>query len=229
MAKAEGGVIAGSPRLTSLAGRPRPAPVGGEAQPAVPGCEMCAEPIAGEHRHTLDLESRRVLCVCRACAILLDRDAAGGGHYRLIPTRRLRLERFRLEDHTWASLRIPVDLAFFFSDGSQQRVRAFYPSPMGPTESQLTLDTWTDLEEGNPILGEMADDVEALLVDRSGENRRYWIVPIDDCYRLVGVMRIHWKGLAGGKEVWDRIEGFFEDLTRDSRPAVQPAGEPQGG
>lgn len=221
-------MITGSAKLASLAARPVPAP-SPKDEPGPALCEMCSEILPGQHRHTLDLQSRQVLCVCQACSILLDSDAAGGGHFRLIPTRRLQLEEFRLQDHTWESLRIPVDLAFFFTDGAQHKVRAFYPSPMGPTESQLTLDVWTTLLADNPILGEMKPDVEALLVDRSRSGRRYWIVPIDDCYRLVGVMRIHWKGLAGGKQVWDEIDGYFQNLSRHSRPAMQPVADQRGG
>ena len=55
-------------------------------------CEMCGEPMPSEHRHLLELDSREVRCACRACAVLFDHRAAGGGHYRLIPDRRVRLE-----------------------------------------------------------------------------------------------------------------------------------------
>ena len=48
-----------------------------------------------------------------------------------------------------------------------ERVRAFYPGPMGPTESLLGLEAWTALEEANPVLREMAPDTEALLVNRA--------------------------------------------------------------
>jgi hypothetical protein len=40
----------------------------------------------------------------------------------------------------------------------------------------------------------------------------YYIVPIDACYRLVGVIRMHWKGLSGGTEVWTEIGSFFSEL-----------------
>jgi hypothetical protein len=57
-------------------------------------------------------------------------------------------------------------------------------------------------------------DVEALLVNRAQGAHEHWIVPIDDCFRLVGVIRTHWKGLTGGREVWQRIPAFFEELER---------------
>jgi hypothetical protein len=176
-------------------------------------CELCAEPIAPVHRHVVDLHKRSLLCACRGCSLLLDRPGAGGGHYRLVPERRLRLDRFSLDDARWASLRIPVDLAFFFRSGSLGRVAAVYPSSLGATESQLELSAWEELEAENPILRELEDDVEALLVYRVRSRREHYLVPIDDCYALAGVMRTHWKGLAGGAEVWREIDAFFDRLS----------------
>src|SRR5919198_109460 len=150
----------GSPRLRDLAQR-----WGAAGEAAAERCDMCGEPIPAEHRHVLDLTSRELMCSCRACSLLFDRGAAGGGHFRLVPDRRLRLDDFELEDVVWERLRIPVDMAFFFHNSREGRVMAFYPSPMGPTESQLELHAWRDLEEANPVLRTMEPDVEALLVN----------------------------------------------------------------
>jgi hypothetical protein len=185
-------------------------------------CDLCSEPVPAEHRHLADLSSRRLMCVCRACALLFDRDAAGGGHYRLLPERRLRLDGFRLSEALWDRLRIPVGMAFFFREGESGRVTAFYPSPMGATESLLELDAWSEIEAQNPVLADMAPDVEALLVDRSGDEPGHWLVPLDDCYELVGLIRTRWRGLGGGAEVWRGIEEFFARLDRQAKraPAV---------
>jgi hypothetical protein len=65
----------------------------------------------------------------------------------------------------------------------------------------------------------MEPDVEALLVNRArralpnGE-AKHFLVPIDECYKLVGLIRTRWRGLGGGTEVWSAIAGFFEDLER---------------
>jgi hypothetical protein len=182
-------------------------------------CELCSAPIASEHRHVLDLRGRELLCVCRACAILFDRPAAGGGQMRLVGDRRLRLEDFELDDAMWADLRLPVDLAFFFHSSPDERMMAFYPSPMGPTESLLALEAWQQLEAANPVLTTLAPDVEALLVYRVRGARRHWIVPIDDCYALVGLIRTAWRGLTGGSEVWRQIAAALDDLDRRSRTA----------
>lgn len=175
-------------------------------------CDICAEPIGHEHRHLLDLSTRGLLCACRACVILFDSAAAGGGARRLIPTRSRYLVDFAISDAQWESLRVPVNMAFFQASSTAKRVMAFYPSPMGPTESHLTFETWQELEQRNPILRRMEQDVEALLVYRMREARDYFLTPIDECYKLVGLIRSQWRGLSGGREVWAEIERFFSDL-----------------
>ena len=157
------------------------------------------------------------MCACQACKILFDRKEAGEGHYRLVPDRRLLIEDFRLEDSDWAALQIPVEMAFFFHSTRDERVSAFYPSPAGPTESLLRLDAWEDLERANPVLGSLEPDVEALLVNRARGARQHFIVPIEDPYRLVALMRSRWRGLAGGEDVWEAIEGFFAELSERAR------------
>ncbi len=176
-------------------------------------CELCARPIPQAHRHLLDLDSRDLLCVCTACRILFDSAAAGGRHYRLIPERRLRVADADLDDVRWEEFRIPVDVAFFTYSSAAGRVVAMYPGALGAAESALSLESWTDLVRANPVLGTVLPDVEALLVYRAQGARQHFIVPIDDCYRLVGTIRTRWKGFTGGKEVWREIAAFFEDLT----------------
>ena len=175
-----------------------------EPQAALEHCVLCSAPIARDHRHLLDLESRELMCACRACTLLFDRGAAGGGHYRLVPQRRVRLEETELTDEMWEGLRLPVDIAFFLHSSTGGRDMAFYPGPMGATECLLTV----KLE----ILETLEPDVEALLVNRTLGARQHWIVPMDDCFRLVGVIRTHWKGLTGGKDVWQALSAFFAEL-----------------
>jgi hypothetical protein len=190
-----------------------------EREASLERCELCNAPIEPEHRHLLDLTDRELMCVCRACAILFDRRAAGAGHYRLVPDRRLTIGDFELSDLAWEELRLPVDLAFFFHSSKEERVMAFYPSPMGPTESLLRLEAWEELEAQNPVLRTMEPDVEALLVNRAREARRHWLVPIDECYALVGLIRTQWRGLTGGTAVWEEISRFSDGLDRRSKPA----------
>ena len=188
-----------------------------QEQASPESCELCSEPIPTEHRHLLNVSTWEIMCACRPCSILFAKEAASEGKYRLIPDRRLYIEDFEMSDAQWTSLRIPVDMAFFFYSTPVERVAAFYPSPMGPTESLLELSAWEELEKVNPVLGGMERDAEALLINRVRGAREHFLVPIDECYRLVGLIRIHWKGLSGGREVWEEIDRFFETLRRRSR------------
>lgn len=196
-------------RLAQLA-RPRPAPPPRDGE--FDSCELCGAPIAPEHRHLVDLSKAQLLCACRACTLLFDREAAGGDHYRLVPEDRYAVRDFCVEAETWSALGLPVELAFFFESTPAKRVVAFYPSPVGATESLLELDAWAALRAANPILAELRPDVEALLVNRAGGASDHMIVPIDECYGLVGLIRTRWRGIGGGDEVWEEIERFFRGL-----------------
>lgn len=204
-------------RLAQLARSGSAAAAEPEADPAaavaeVEVCDLCGEPVPPVHRHMVDLHTRRIMCACQACKILFESDAAGGGHLRLVPDRRRELADFMLDDAAWAALQIPVDMAFFFFASPAERVIALYPGPAGPIESQLRLEAWAELEEANPVLRELTPDVEALLISRARGMQEHWLVPIDDCYRLTGIIRTHWEGLSGGDEVQLHIEGFFDQL-----------------
>jgi hypothetical protein len=114
-------------------------------------------------------------------------------------------------------------------------VLAFYPGPMGATESLLELAAWQELEDANPVLRTLEPDVEALLVNRARGARQHFVVPIEDCYDLAGLIRTRWRGLTGGREVWQAIEAFFERLgqrakttSRDGQ-ASPPAAVATGG
>jgi hypothetical protein len=186
-------------------------------------CDLCAAFIGEQHRHLVDLEQREMRCVCRACSVLFDRRSAGGEHYRLVPDRLRRLTDFDLPAAIWQAFQIPVELAFLFYNSSAERVVAFYPGPMGATESLLEIERWAELTQRNPVLQKIEPDVEALLINRTGTPWQYWIVPVDVCYELVGVMRAHWKGLGGGQEVWEKIAEFFEHLSERAERETQYA------
>ncbi len=182
-------------------------------------CELCAAELAAEHRHLVEPSSRKLLCTCDACSILFSGD--DGLKYRRVPRRILQLQNFRLTDAQWDALMIPINMAFFFYSSPQQRVVALYPSPAGPTESLLPLDAWQEIVKENPILSRMVTDVEALLVSRVDRMRgrssaEYYLAPIDECYKLVGLIRARWRGLSGGTEVWEEIAGFFDSLKQRS-------------
>ena len=187
-------------------------------------CELCSEVIPTNHRHLLELSRRTLLCACRACALLFGEDGAGGGKYRLVPCRYLELLNFHMTDRQWDELSIPVHMAFFFYNTEASRVVAFYPSPAGATESLLDFEGWEELVRDNPLLYDLAPDVEALLIHRVKHAREQYIVPIDACYKLVGLIRVSWKGLSGGTEAQDAIAEFFRDVRAKSQPVESEVG-----
>ncbi len=189
-------------------------------QPVLERCELCNLVLPPTHRHLLEMQARQVACACDPCALLFENEAAG--KFRLIPREGYGLPDFHMTEPEWESLALPIDLAFFFHSTAQGKMVAMYPSPAGPTESLLTLSAWETLVRQNPALGRMQPDVEALLVNRASGAREYFIAPIDKCYELVGTIRMHWRGLSGGDEVWKAIAEFFTKLGRESR--TLPAG-----
>ena len=52
-----------------------------------------------------------------------------------------------------------------------------------------------------------------------GEPPRHAIAPIDECYRLVGMIKASWEGISGGVGPEDAIERFFDELqVRSASP-----------
>jgi Family of unknown function (DUF5947) len=176
-------------------------------------CELCAAKVGPVHQHLLDLDGGRMLCSCDPCAILFVDESRQ--RYRRVPRDVDRID-FSMDDAEWDGLQIPIRLAFFVYVSQAQRMVAYYPSPAGAMESSLNLEDWDAIAARNPILRKVAPDVEALLVSRLSEQPRYYRAPIDQCYRLVGTIRLHWHGFSGGDEVWKAIDQFFRQLDEAS-------------
>lgn len=163
-------------------------------------CELCGAPIPNAHSHVVDVEQHRLLCACRPCYLLFTASGAAGGKLRSVS------ERYRKLPHIDVSTEeIPVGLAFFIRDSRTNRVKGFYPSPAGATESEISIDA-PDLEP----------DTEALLVNK----HEAWIVPVDACYELIGRIRQTWRGFDGGSEAWREINSFFARLKENEQPVV---------
>jgi hypothetical protein len=117
-----------------------------------------------------------------------------------------------MPEHVWAAFSIPVGLAFFLRSSGVGRMAALYPSPAGATECELELTDWDALAALNPELETLQTDVEALIVDRMSESPNYVIVPIDQCYKLVGMIKTRWQGISGGDAIERALEAFFGEL-----------------
>jgi len=184
-------------------------------------CDLCSVELATDHPHLVEPATRRLVCACQACAILFS--GAADTNYRRVPTRVQHLPNFQLSDAQWDGLMIPINMAFFFQSSVTEKVIVLYPSPSGATESLLDFESWQQIVESNPVLQRMEPDTEALLINRVGKASDHFIVPIDQCYRLVGLIRMKWKGLSGGTEVWEAINAFFAEMKERSVPLKEVA------
>ncbi|MFV8316500.1 DUF5947 family protein [Mycobacterium sp. 23] len=180
-------------------------------------CEMCAESIADEHQHVVNVAGRQLMCVCRGCYLLFT-DPHAELRYRAVPDRYLAFPDFALDRRAWEAMQIPVGVAFFFTNSALGRTVAFYPGPAGACESELDLDMWNAVRAADRRVDLLADDVEALLVrvPETGVPQTF-LVPIDACYEFVGRLRMLWRGFDGGQEARDFIDGFFARIAARAR------------
>jgi hypothetical protein len=183
-------------------------------------CEMCREVLDERHGHVVEIEKRSIVCACRACYLLFISDGAAGGKYRSVPERVRHDPARPLDDADWNELQIPVAMAFFFVNSVLGRVVAGYPSPGGVTECELDLAAWDRLVATYPLLGAMTPDVEAIFVNRAGAEagaegvNEVFLIPIDECYALVGELRVRWQGFDGGAEAHAALAAFLAGLRR---------------
>jgi Family of unknown function (DUF5947) len=184
---------------------------------ALKRCELCGAGLAVEHRHLLEMSNSQVVCACDGCALRFQ--AVLDGRFRLIPRSIRALPELIWTDVEWETLALPINLAFFFQSTLEKRSKAMYPSPAGATESLLPLTAWDSLVMHNLVLASMEPDVEALLVNRVATKREYYLAPIDVCFELVGLIRVHWRGFSGGETVWEEIDKFFSRLQTKAQPA----------
>lgn len=195
-------------------------------------CEMCREVLSERHGHVVDLEKRAISCTCRACFLLFTHEGAAGGRYRAVPEHVYHDPGRPLTDADWNELQIPVGMAFFFHNSALDRVVAGYPGPGGATECELDLAAWDRLAAAYPLLGTLAPDVEAIFVNRTSDGSagpggpplhyEVFLIPIDECYSLVGELRMKWQGFDGGAEARAALATFLAGLRR--RAVLMDAG-----
>jgi Family of unknown function (DUF5947) len=202
-------------RMRSIARTGAPSQTGGAPGSAQERCDLCHTTVPEDHRHMLHLVERRIVCTCEACWALY----SGNAEYRPTGSRTLFLDDFQCDAELWGTFQIPIGLAFFMRSTVTGGVVAFYPSPAGATESELSLDAWEALVARNPTLEGLDSDAEALVVNRISVPAQYAILPIDACYALVGLVKSRWEGISGGGAIEQAVPEFFAALR-----ARAPAG-----
>ncbi|MGW1162340.1 DUF5947 family protein [Streptomyces sp. NPDC002519] len=178
-----------------------------DRRPDAEFCDLCGAEVVSGHRHLFDTTGETVLCACRPCSLLFVEEGTSEGRYRLVPQRRVRLPPVDTQ-----GLGVPVGLAFFVRH-TDDTVTAHLPSPAGATRWEADRAAWRDVVSGCPQLATLQADVEALLVNTAHSARHHWIAPVDDCFRMVAIVRREWRGLSGGSRVWPAVEQFFAELT----------------
>jgi hypothetical protein len=182
---------------------------------------MCGTHVVAGHGHVVDIQSRSLMCACRACYLLFTRPASAGGKYRAVPDRYLHDADHPITAAEWESLGIPVGSAFFLRSGAatstEAATAAFYPSPAGATECLLDLTAWTRLCGDHPLLAAAEPEVEAILIRGTDHGVECFLVPIDACYHLVGTVRRYWKGFDGGAEARQHVDGYFDAIRSQAR------------
>jgi hypothetical protein len=191
---------------------PRERPALSITQHAGAQCELCPSSVGENHRHLLHLDERRIVCVCETCWSL----RSGDPEFRPPGARTVWLDGFTMPDHVWASFQIPIGLAFMLRSTVSGGIVALYPSPAGATESELDLAAWDDLCAANPALERLEPDAEARIVNRLASPAQYAIAPVDEAYRLVGVVKARWSGISGGAELEQAVAEFFAGLREEA-------------
>lgn len=182
--------------------------------PSIERCDLCAAALAEQHQHLIEPRNRRLLCACDACSILFT--SGGETNLKRVPRDAWCLDAFVLSDQAWNSLGIPIGLVFIYKSSVSAGILAVYPSPGGPTETGLDADAWDEIVHDNPQFWDLDTDVEALLINRMNGAREYFRAPIDECYKLTGIVRKYWRGFSGGEEGWQQITQFFVELKARS-------------
>ncbi|MBV1853008.1 DUF5947 family protein [Catellatospora tritici] len=183
-------------------------------------CELCGAPLPARHDHLVDRHSRSLPCACRPCWLLFPAAVPAPDRvprYAAIPASVTALPGFPLTERDWAALDLPVRLAFVYRDSALHHPVALYPSPAGAAESPLPPDAWAELLARHPATAGMTEDVVALLLHRGDRGPECFVVPIDSCYRLVGLVRTHWRGFDGGEQARAAIGGFLDEVRAGAR------------
>src|SRR5262249_12126218 len=82
-------------------------------EPVLERCELCGGALPERHRHVIELADRALRCACGACAVLFRDPGAGGGRYRTVPDRVVRIE----SGLDLSALGVPVELAWLIRRG----------------------------------------------------------------------------------------------------------------
>ena len=140
--------------------------------------------------------------------------------YRLIPTRHLALLDFQVTGELWTGPGQSRKIVYLLRSSEARCVLAVYLDPAGIQESVLDLESWKMLLTRNPLLDSLEPDVEVLLINRMEQAPACFIVPIDTCSRLTGLLTARLRGMESSRKLWRAIDAFFADMQATASPTI---------
>ena len=218
-ARRQADVVAGLRRLPAARGAERRRRQRRPPARSRSAATCAASELDPDHRHLLHLAERRILCACESCVALRGGDpelrpdrapGPSGSTTSSSPTSSGRRSRSRSGSPS-SSTRAP-------RAGSSRSTRA---RPGRPSPSSTSRPGTSSAPATRCSMG-LEPDAEALIVNRIAEPPEHAIAPIDECYRLVGLIKASWDGISGGAGPERAIEAFFGEL-RERRGGVSDA------
>ena len=203
-------------------------------RPAATGerCEMCSAPVADEHQHVVDVQSRSADVHLPALLPAVHRPAGRRCATARSPTATCPSPASGSTRRTGTTCRSPSGWrscsATARRSGSSRstRARPARPSPSSP------LDAWERVVAANPGARHRAARRRGAAGPRGepgdGRGVHCHVVPIDACYELVGRMRATWRGFDGGQEARAALDEFFDEVERAQPAGGGAAREPAG-
>ena len=176
-------------------------------------CDVCGVEIPDEHEHLLHLGDRRILCVCATCWAQRSADP----ELRPTGTRVVWLDASSSRTSSGPASRSrsgwPSSCAAPRWAGWWRCTRA-PPAPPSPSSSSTP---------GTSSAPSIRSSTRSSRTPRhssstaSPSQPRYVIAPIDECYGLVGAIKVSWEGISGG----DADRARRADLLRAAPAALR--------
>ncbi|MBB2941033.1 hypothetical protein FB565_000737 [Actinoplanes lutulentus] len=172
-------------------------------QRRAPRCGVCATRTSTGGLHLVDLAQRSLVRGCADCH-------QNPGELRPVPDRYLELPGEVTAQETWDDLHVPAGLAFVWR--ADDRLLVCGPAPDRAVEHDLPVTVWERMIKRHPAFATLRPGVEALIIRRAGA----FLVPIDACYELAGLLRTSWRGFDGARDTRGSLTMFFAKLSANA-------------
>ena len=203
-------------------------------------CEMCSQPLARRaSAPDRDRSAAAPVRLRRVPRFALFRPRRPTRKYRRVPRRSLLLPDFRLERRAVGRASDPDQHGVLLS----QHAAGHGSSPFIPARPARRSRCWnwnrgmkswrrtrcsrrwspTWRHPGQP--DRLGHQGHRCLLPQSGGRKAealHFLAPIDECYKLVGVIRAHWRGLSGGKRSGTKSTDSSSICAADRQPRREP-------